>query len=778
MSNFLITTAICFFLTLHLSAQSININPYLQDATPSSIRIMWETTSGTESTVEWGATTNLGSTTSGTAQTGFLLSQIHDTQLTGLQPDTRYYYRVKTGTALSAVYNFITPPLKNSEKSFNILLMSDMQRDSGNPTQYYEMCHDGVMNYILDLTGTVDIAAQIGCYMIPGDLVDNGLIYSEWENTFFDPSDNLLPYTTLYPVLGNHELNTASYFKYFHLPANGTSGYEEHWWYKDYSNVRIVGLDSNTGYQNQAQLDWLQTVLNDACADPDIDFVFAQLHHPHHSELWPAGNLDYTGSVIALLETFSTSCGKPSVHFYGHTHAYSRGNSKDHRHVMMNVASGGGNIDYWNEYAQIDYPEHIISQDDYGFVWAEVHAGADPRFVLKRYSRGNANIDRNNELRDSVCIKRYNQAPAQPVCIFPEPNSTLSPDCIVLLIAGDYTDPDNDEHGASQWQVATDASFTGIVYDQWRQYKNEYNNTDTQANDNLRNEQIGGILQPNTTYYWRVRYRDKALKWSEWSQTAVFNTTASTLTQNLLLNEGAEGGTNSWIETAGSFEAITSGQCAGNNAHSGAKLFAVGGVCEDNAYGEGYQEIDLSAFAAPITAGITTAHFGGYLSDYNGTDRPEFRLDFMDNAGSVINTSPTYGYKSGTWTLVSQTNPLPANTAKVRFVLMGTRESGSDNDSYFDDMFLRLDTLNCGVLYPTCAVAPNIGTLSGSNNNNDNNVCSGDIQTYTCSPEVPGASYEWTVSGGTILSGQGTAQVSIHWNNGIAGSLNVKQILP
>lgn len=763
----------CCVATL-LSAQTINVNPYLQDATPNSIHVMWETTSGSESTVEWGTTTTLGSTTSGTAQTGFWSSQIHDTQLTGLQPDTRYYYRVKTGSAVSAVYNFITPPLKNSEKAFNILLMSDMQQDSGNPGQYYEMCHDGVMNYILDLTGTVDIAAQIGCYMIPGDLVDNGLIYSQWENTFFDPSDNLLPYTTLYPVLGNHELNTGSYFKYFHLPNNGTSGYEEHWWYKDYSNVRIVGLDSNTGYQIQAQLDWLQTVLNDACNDPDIDFVFAQLHHPHHSELWPAGNLDYTGSVIALLETFSTSCGKPSVHFYGHTHAYSRGNSKDHNHVMVNVASGGGNIDYWNEFAQIDYPEHLISQDDYGFVWAEVHAGTTPYFILKRYSRGNQNIARNNELRDSLYIKRYNQAPNPPLCLFPEPESTISPDCIVLFTAGDFLDNDNDQHGATEWQLATDPNFTNIVYNQWRQYKNEYNNTDTQANDNLRNEQIG-VLQPNSTYYWRVRYRDKALAWSAWSETATFQTTASSLTQNLLLNEGAESGTNNWIQTAGAFEAITSGQCAGNNAHSGAKLFAVGGVCTDNAYGEGYQQIDLAGFANQVAAGTTSARFGGYLSDYNGSDRPEFRLDFVNASGTLIGSTPTYGYKSGTWTYMAQTAAIPANTSKINFVLMGTRESGSDNDSYFDDMFLRLDTLNCGVLYPTCAVAPNIGTLSG---NGGNTICSGEVQTYTCSPAIPNAQYEWTVSGGIILSGQGTPQITVHWNSSVAGSINVKQILP
>lgn len=763
---------LCLAIPTWAIAQSINVTPYLQDATPNSIYIMWETTSGTESTVEWGTTPALGNSTSGSAQTGFLTSQIHDTQLSGLSPDTRYYYRVKTGAAQSSIYNFITPPLKSSEQSFNILLMSDMQRDGSNPNQYYEMCHDGVLNYIIDLTGSADVAAEIGCYMIPGDLVDNGLIYSQWEDTFFDACDNLTPYTPLYPALGNHEANTNSYFKYFHLPNNGSAGYEEHWWYKDYSNVRIIGLDSNSGYRIQTQLDWLQSVLNDACTDPDIDFVFAQLHHPHHSELWPAGNLDYTGNVIALMETFTADCGKPSVHFYGHTHAYSRGHSKEHEHVMMNVATGGGNIDYWGEFAQTDYPEHIISQDDYGFIWAEIHAGTDPYFILKRLSRGNENQDRDNELRDTLRIKRYNLPPTTPTCAFPEPNSSISPDCIVLFTANPYNDPDNDPHGATQWQIATDAAFATIVYDEWRQYKNEYNNTDSQANDNLLNEAVG-ILQPNTTYYWRVRYRDRALAWSAWSSTAVFQTTASLASDNLLLNNGAENGTSNWTETAGSFESITSGQCAGNNARSGARLFAVGGVCEDNAYGEGYQDIDISTYALAIANGTATAKFGGYLSDYQGADRPEFRLSFLNAANNIIANTPTYGYKSGSWTLLAQNATIPANTAKIRFILMGTRESGSDNDSYFDDMYLRIDTLNCGVLYPTCAVAPDINTQSGGDT-----PCSGDIQTYTCATPIAGSIYQWSVAGGTILSGQNTPQITVQWTDNAIGTVHLEQIQP
>ncbi|OWY20306.1 hypothetical protein C7N43_09960 [Sphingobacteriales bacterium UPWRP_1] len=755
-----------------MQAQTIEVKPYLQDAEPNSIRIMWETSLGTESTVEWGTTIAMGNTTSGSVEPGSGLSQIHQVQLTGLTPDTRYYYRVKTGSAISSRYEFITPPLKNSEKSFNIVLMSDMQRDLTNPGKFYEMCNSGVIDYVVDMSSG-DLPLEIGCLMFPGDLVDNGLNYSEWKNTFFNPAENLLAFIPVYPVLGNHELNTDTYFKYFYLPPNGTPGYEEHWWYKDYSNVRIIGLDSNTGYRIQAQLDWLQTVLDNACADPDIDFVFAQLHHPHHSELWPAGNLDYTGSVITLLENFSTQCGKPSVHFYGHTHAYSRGNSKEHNHVMMNVATAGGNIDYWGEFPQTDYPEHLVSQDDYGFVWASVQAGNNPQFTLKRISRGNEPNPTDNVLRDSIRIKRYNMPPNQPIGLFPAQDEEISPDCNVLFTATAFFDPDSDPQGATQWQIATDAAFTNKIYDQWRQYKNEYNNTDTQAGDNLTNELIT-ILQENTTYFWRVRYRDQSLGWSNWSETVSFHTSPSALTANLLLNGGAEGGTANWVEIAGSFESITSGQCAGNNAHSGSRLFAVGGVCEDNPYGEGMQDIDVAAYATQITAGNTKVKFGGYLSDYNGTDFPQFRLEFYNAANALLSATPTYGSHSGTWFYHNEMANVPASCKKIRFILMGTREAGNDNDSYFDDLFLKLDTVNCGTLYPPCISQPTIAVLGGNTE-----ACTGQVVTYTCTPNLAGAVYTWALNGnGSIISGQGTHQITVQWNGGATGSVSVVQTVP
>lgn len=687
MKKFLLALPLLLATTVS-NGQSISVQPYLQDAEPTSIKIMWETTTGTESTVEYGTTAALGSSASGSSTTGLIITQVHTTQLTGLTPDTRYYYKVVTGSAESSIHDFVTPDLQSSERSLKIVAFSDMQQDLGNPNKFEEICNDGVIDYMTDQIDG-DIAKNINCVMLPGDLVSTGGNYISWENTFFDPSENLFSHTPVYPVAGNHEGDSPNYFRYFDLPQNGTSGYMEHWYYKDISNVRIIGLETNSGYRIQAQLDWLDGVLADACADADIDFVFAQFHHPHKSELWLSGELGYSGDIIDRVAQFSTDCGKPSIHFYGHTHGYSRGQKQEHQHLMVNVATAGGNIDYWGEYAQNDYNEFLVSQSEYGFVWLEVDAGSDPQFLLKRIGRGDENNSQDNVLRDSIRVKFHNPGPDVPTGVFPGQNDQLAPECIIFL-GSQYNHQDGHEHGATQWQIATDAGFSNMVYDEWKNHMNWYYEIDTQAGDDLQDEEVT-ILQENTTYYWRVRYRDKSLSWSDWSTPVLFSTTGASTTANLLINSGAESNTSNWTEDAGSFESILSGECQGNNAFSGSRLFAVGGVCDPNAYGEGHQDIDVSAYAAEIATGNVEIQYGGYLSDYSGDDRPEFRLDLFDSNSNLITSTNTYGAQTSNWIYFNQSFVAPTDLDMIRMVLMGTRNSGIDNDSYFDEMFVKLN---------------------------------------------------------------------------------------
>lgn len=500
------------------------IQPYLQDAGPHSITVMWESTSGEESIVEYGTGPELGKSATGKAYPiNYTESRIHEVQLTGLERMKLYYYRVKTGAAVSDTYQFKTPPFATDKQAFRIVAMSDMQEDHQYPDKFGELVHEGLLAYLKQEYGG-KVPDNLALMMIPGDLVADGAVYEEWKRDFFDPASELFSQVPVYPVPGNHERNSQYYFKYFSLPANGTPAYDEHWWFKDYGNIRIIGMDSNDGYRTKHQLSWLEKVLDSTSNNADIDFVFAQLHHPFKSEMWLPGEEDFTGKVVAQLEIFSTETGKPSIHFFGHTHAYSRGQSRDHKHLWINVATAGGNIDYWGEFAQKNYDEFTVTQDEYGFVMVDVNPNnGDPKLTVRRYSRGNENQFRDNELRDSLTVWRFDKKPMTPGPLTPRHEESVNYRHITLKASPFSSDLDGAEHGASQWQVAPTAEFSKPIIDRWKQYEDWYVYEDRQAGDDLTDEEIM-VLKPYTTYYWRVRYRDKSLNWSDWSEAASFST--------------------------------------------------------------------------------------------------------------------------------------------------------------------------------------------------------------------------------------------------------------
>ena len=184
------------------------------------------------------------------------------------------------------------------------------------------------------------------------------------------------------------------------------------------------------------------------------------------------------------MEAFTTECGKPSIHFFGHTHGYSRGQSRDHEHLWVNVATAGGNIDYWGEYAQAAYPEFTVSQDEWGFVMVEVQAGDDPGFYMKRISRGNEDEFRDNELRDEIHIRLHNEMPDTPVGIYPS-GSGIDPDMLILE-ANNFQDSDDDEIMAAHFRLYENCDTASTpTYDEFINRENWYYYENTQESIEL-----------------------------------------------------------------------------------------------------------------------------------------------------------------------------------------------------------------------------------------------------------------------------------------------------
>ncbi|MFM8371545.1 MAG: hypothetical protein ACKOCO_04115, partial [Bacteroidota bacterium] len=79
----------------------------------------------------------------------------------------------------------------------------------------------------------------------------------------------------------------------------------------------------------------------------------------------------------------------------------------------------------------------------------------------------------------------------------------------------------------------------------------------------------------------------------------------------------------------------------------------------------------------------------------------------------------------------------------------------------------------CGISNPTCLPVTVALTGAPSVPSGDSVVCAGAVKVYSVNP-VPGATdYTWTVTGGTITSGQGTISVVVSWSN-TSGTICVK----
>ena len=126
---FFLSLSSCAVLSIALiaaevAAQTITRSPYLQLGTPSSVVVRWRTDIATGGRVRYG--TDAGALTN-IVDDG-LNSTDHAVTLTGLSPDTRYFYSVGTTTSTLASgtdQKFITSPPAGASKPTRIWVIGD-----------------------------------------------------------------------------------------------------------------------------------------------------------------------------------------------------------------------------------------------------------------------------------------------------------------------------------------------------------------------------------------------------------------------------------------------------------------------------------------------------------------------------------------------------------------------------------------------------------------------------------------------------------------------------
>jgi hypothetical protein len=166
----------------------ITRQPYLQSVTQTGITVMWGTDIPGDSTVEYGLTDALG-------QTVYLADQqiVHLVELTGLEPQTTYYYKATSCHDETTVASFRTAPLRDTP--FNFTAFSDNH------------CHAEIFGPFVDMMIGFDPDFAISV----GDTVDDGRDPTQYDPCFFTPAQELFRSAPVYVAFGNHEHFSLTY---------------------------------------------------------------------------------------------------------------------------------------------------------------------------------------------------------------------------------------------------------------------------------------------------------------------------------------------------------------------------------------------------------------------------------------------------------------------------------------------------------------------------------------------------------------------------------------
>lgn len=504
--------------------------PFLQSPGQNSIIISWHDTSSIGTHVEYGTDSTLALSTSGTSELVSNPYRWHTVKLTGLDANTRYLYRVSSGNGVSEIYAFKTMPDQTYTGKLRFLFFSDTHAPD---TVSAKRVLDAAKEKVTELYGA-DIENHINGVFHSGDLVVSGNSADQYTTQFFYPFSNISPNIPITAVAGNHEGESAFFYKYMKLddisafPAN--PALNEKVWSIQFGNSLFLGMNTNIIDQyGTSQATWLNTRLSAAESNPDIDFVYLFFHHPPFSELWfDVSTFDGGANYVknTLFPVIKKYTKVQELHT-GHTHGFERGTivspkpNGDFRIVCD--GGGGGALDSWGAFTNHDYEDIHIALDHYSYQILEIDI-ADQSFRNTMYSIGDLNKVRDNVALDSWYKKVNQDPPTKPVAEGVEVTGEY-----LKLNASVYSG--SDSLMTVEFQVLDSSSTSKKVLDSFSHWTNiygvdkSYNPIDLNKGLDLYDLKIPlNQIVSNKSYYLRTRYRDHNLKWSQWSDYASYIT--------------------------------------------------------------------------------------------------------------------------------------------------------------------------------------------------------------------------------------------------------------
>lgn len=526
-----VAALVCACAALPVSAA--DIIPYLQTPTANSIWVSWKTAEGNDAVVEYGLDGGpLDRAATGSTQTLAANYRLHGVQLTGLQPETLYIYRVRTGSEVSPVFRFRTQPTAARKSGhFRILVTGDHQlRNDDRHTPLLQAAKGKIQS----LTG-LPLEESVHLMLNNGDQVDVGTL-DHYEFVHMKPSAVVSGNLAIMTALGNHEtyydpglVNWRAHNFYDQISYKGiAAAADESYYAHQVGRVLLVYLNSESGFSAQAE--WLRKIVAAADIDPDVDWVISVVHRPYQAEQY-VGDISQWFRDTAMPILAGTR--KHALNIGAHHHLYARGQTRDW--PIYHIISGGTAWDqFWGQSTERDMDD--VQKTIANWNWQLIDIDLEARSMkVSTYAEGHPKLGfaYNSRLIDEFERRLDAAAPEKP-----ELNG--APDGAAVTLPQSFNlSPFMSTSGmalnSTQFQIARDAAFSSTVVDLIRDVENVYGDTgapdyepvDIHAGVDIETYTVQQYGLNNGSYYIRARHRDANAEWSPWSEARTFKVEGS-----------------------------------------------------------------------------------------------------------------------------------------------------------------------------------------------------------------------------------------------------------
>jgi hypothetical protein len=296
---------------------NITRGPYLQRRGTTNMTVRWRTSAPTDSEVRYGATPN-----------ALLFSAVnpaetteHEVVLTGLVPDTQYYYSVGlSGLPLAgdSTHFFRTAPV------------------AGKPTRVWVIGDAGTGGFsqrsVYDAYRSLAGQQSPDVWLMLGDNAYGSGTDAQYQGALFNMYPEFLKQTVAWATIGNHEFyatfnpNDFPFFQIFSQPVAGEcggvpSGTEKYYSF-NHGDIHFVCLDAMTSDRTPAgpMAVWLQ---QDLAANTNL-WLIAFWHHPPYTK--GTHDSDFEGELVQMRQSMVPILESYGVDLVlcGHSHVYER----------------------------------------------------------------------------------------------------------------------------------------------------------------------------------------------------------------------------------------------------------------------------------------------------------------------------------------------------------------------------------------------------------------------------------------------------------------------